>query len=172
MNQVIEASIELLGQLESICAALPAADFSRSSGALSGASVGQHVRHTIEFFVCLEEGFHSGVVNYDKRERNHAIESDKDIALLAIRSIRRFVSANTIDKEMTLEVSYDREGEQTVRMATNYFRELAYNVEHAVHHAAIIKIGLREITESIHLPEHFGVAVSTVRHHESVVRVS
>jgi hypothetical protein len=43
-------------------------------------------------------------------------------------------------------------------------RELAYNIEHTIHHMAIIKQSIIEHFTYIDLPEYFGVASSTVRY--------
>ena len=46
---------------------------------------------------------------------------------------------------------------------TNYFRELLYNLEHSIHHQALIKIALYRIPH-IKIPETFGVAPSTLEY--------
>ncbi len=43
-------------------------------------------------------------------------------------------------------------------------RELLYNIEHAVHHMALIQVAVTNAFPSIELPPHFGVAYSTVQH--------
>jgi hypothetical protein len=131
--------------------------------------VGQHLRHTIEFFLCLENGFRNGIINYDKRAHDKIIESDKILALNAIRNIREFVVATSNDASLRLDVGYDRHTEDCVTIQTNYFRELTYNIEHAVHHMALIKIGVREVADYVRLPKDFGIAVSTLRHNDNYV---
>ncbi|MEI9919232.1 MAG: DinB family protein [Bacteroidota bacterium] len=138
---------------------------------LSNSTIGQHLRHTIEFFLCLENGFREGLINYDKRAHDKLIETDKLIALSAIRRIRRFIVTTTNDCSLRLDVGYDRHSDDCVTIQTNYFRELTYNIEHAVHHMALIKIGIREVAGYVTLPADFGIAVSTLRHnnkHEAV----
>ena len=47
---------------------------------LSGNTIGQHVRHIIEMFQCLEEAWQSGELDYEKRKRDRMIETDKEFA--------------------------------------------------------------------------------------------
>jgi hypothetical protein len=51
---------------------------------------------------------------------------------------------------------------------SNIERELMYNIEHTIHHLAIIKIGLNAVAPQIALSEHFGVAPSTIRHKQNI----
>lgn len=162
--QLIRACTSILDQLEDMVRQISAEDFSKPSTALSTSTVGQHLRHTIEFFLCLEGGFREGVINYDKRAHDKLIESDKFIAINAIRRIREFVTATSEDSLLRLDVGYDRHTDDCVTIQTNYFRELTYNIEHAVHHMALIKIGIREVAGYVKLPPDFGIAVSTLRH--------
>jgi len=170
--QLITASIAILNQLESVVRQLDQKEFCAPSHALSGSSVGQHLRHTLEFFLCLEQGFASGIVNYDRRAHDKLIEADKAIALAAIERIKNFVANQKRDEALRLEVGYERNNDDAVQIATTYFRELTYNIEHAVHHMAIMKIGIREVAPSATLPADFGVAVSTVRYRESALETS
>ncbi|HMJ69511.1 MAG TPA: hypothetical protein VK508_11465 [Cyclobacteriaceae bacterium] len=166
--QLILACASILDQLEDMIGQIRADDFSKPSSALSNSTVGQHLRHTIEFFLCLESGFREGVINYDKRAHDKLIESDKFIAINAIRRIREFVAGVSTDLSLRLDVGYDRHTEDCVTIQTNYFRELTYNIEHAVHHMALIKIGIREVATYVKLAPDFGIAVSTLRHTDAV----
>lgn len=166
--QLILACTCILDQLEDMVRQISADDFSRPSPSLSSSTVGQHLRHTVEFFLCLEGGFREGVINYDKRAHDKLIETDKFIALDAIRRIREFVVTTSIDSTLRLDVGYDRHTDDCVTIQTNYFRELTYNIEHAVHHMALIKIGIREVARYVNLPPDFGIAVSTLRHADAV----
>jgi len=161
--QLVRACVSIIDQLENVVSQIDDIDFSNPSTALN-ATVGQHLRHTIEFFLCLEHGFRDGLINYDKRAHDRLIETDKVIALNAIRRIRRFIVATNNDCALRLDVGYDLHSEDCVTIQTNYFRELTYNIEHAVHHMALIKIGIREVAPYVNLSSDFGVAVSTLRH--------
>lgn len=167
MKQLYQAGKTILTQLADVVNQITEEDFHKPSTALSSSTVGQHLRHTLEFFICLEQGYELGIVNYDKRIHNKAMENDKHIALHTIRQIQDFVSTNQGDKALKLEVGYEPDSEECVTVETNYLRELTYNIEHAVHHMAIMKIGIREVADYVKLPAGFGVAVSTLRYKEN-----
>lgn len=124
-------------------------------------TIGQHVRHVIELFQCLEKGYEHGVVNYEKRKRDLDIETDKALASRLLLEIHNGLGRS--NKELTLEATYDDHSTEPITIATNYFREVAYNLEHTIHHMALIRVGLTEVTTII-LPENFGVASSTVKY--------
>lgn len=160
------ACAHILDQLATLVNALTNEQFTQPSTALSKSTIGQHLRHTLEFFLCLESGFEKGVINYDKRAHDKLIESDRFLALATIERIKQFVSSLEGSKRVRLEVGYDVMQNDFISVDTNGTRELVYNIEHAVHHMAIIKIGVREIAAGIQLPSDFGVAASTMRYHQ------
>jgi DinB family len=164
MDQLLLACRSILTQLEDVVKNIREEDFSKPSTALSQATIGQHLRHTIEFFICLESGFEKGTVNYDKRTHDKMIERDRVIAGESLRRIAQFIATHRNDKMLMLEVAYETESENWVILDTNYWRELVYNIEHAVHHMAIMKIGIREVAPYLSLPPDFGIAVSTLRY--------
>lgn len=169
---ISEACTQILDQLATLIQEIDGCDFTKPSKALSQSTIGQHLRHTLEFFICFEQGFEPGVVNYDKRAHDRLTETDKHKALNTIHRIRSFVSAlRDNNKPLKLEVGFDPDKERYVSIETNAVRELVYNIEHAVHHMAIMKIGIREVAPYISLPPDFGVAASTVRYREAAVSV-
>lgn len=165
--QLSSAAGAILNQLSRLVEQLRDNDMIKPSRALSNSTIGQHLRHTLEFFICLEEGYTKGLVNYDKRNHDKLIETDKFIALGTIQRIIDFVNQQQQDQPLKLEVGYHPTSEESLIVETNYFRELTYNIEHAVHHMAIMKIGIHEVAPYITLPADFGVAVSTLRYHQN-----
>jgi hypothetical protein len=136
-------------------------EYTRPSKILFNASIGQHTRHIIELFLCLENGYETGVVNYEKRKRDYAIESDKQFASKLMKEIYRRLDRPNITLVLEAE---DYEGElTTIAMPTNYYREIAYNLEHTIHHMALIRVGINEVSD-IELPAEFGVAYSTIKY--------
>ena len=142
---------------------LTIAEYSQPSKILFNASTGQHVRHIIELFLCLEQGYKCGVVNYEKRNRDYKIESDKDFAIQLLKDIYQRLERPNIDLVMEAEDYEDESG--VVAIPSNYYREVAYNLEHTIHHMALIRVGINEVS-SIELPDQFGVAYSTIKYRE------
>lgn len=166
-----EACSNILSQLTDLVDQIKEKDFTKPAETLSHSTIGQHLRHTLEFFMCFENGFEQGLINYDKRAHDKIIESDKFLALAAIGRISDFIG-NLNDKPLKLEVGYDLEKESFITIDTTATRELVYNIEHAVHHMAIMKIGIKEIASYIKLAPDFGIAASTIRYKENTVPTS
>lgn len=124
-------------------------------------TIGQHVRHIIELFQCLEKGYPDNSVNYEKRKRDAVIETDKEFALHLLQDI--YSNLNKPNKDLVLQACYDDHSPDPISIPTNYYREIAYNLEHTIHHMALIRVGINEVSD-IQLPEDFGVASSTVKH--------
>lgn len=136
-------------------------EYSQPCNSLFNNTIGQHVRHIIELFQCLETGYDSGVINYEKRKRDTLIETDKEFAKKLLLEIHSGLSRS--NKDLTLEATYDEHSELFINIATNYHREIAYNLEHTIHHMALIRVGITEVS-TIELPDNFGVASSTVKY--------
>jgi uncharacterized damage-inducible protein DinB len=130
----------------------------------NGSTIGQHFRHTLEFFQCLMAGYNPGVVSYDKRDHDTNIEQDRDLALEIVRRAKSFIKKCDLNRAIELEVSYDPDSSEEVIVSSNMSREITYNIEHAIHHMALIKIGIMEICPYVKLPDGFGIAVSTLKY--------
>lgn len=131
-------------------------DYSKPIEYLSNASIGEHTRHIIELFQCAINSYEIGQLNYDNRERNLLIQTNPSFAIEKIDEI-----CNTIEKEnkeINLEsVFFD----EVSHIKTNYFREVIYNLEHCIHHQALIKVAVFQF-EYLNVNANFGVAPSTI----------
>ena len=138
-------------------------EYMRPTKTLLNATIGQHVRHIIELFQALEKGYYEGVVNYEKRKRDYQIETDKELAASLLKEIYQEVEKE--NKEIILEAEDYCDAMQIVSIPSNYYRELAYNLEHTIHHMALIRVGINEVS-CIQLPKEFGVAYSTAKYRQ------
>ncbi len=153
---MIQQSVQTLEQLKHVLTQLPQGVYSEPCEVLSGSSIGQHTRHVIELFQCVLNSYDSTTLCYDHRDRDKTIETDLGTALEAITAIQ-----NNLDKpNKPITIVQQFSGDE-VSVASNYHREVMYNLEHTIHHKALIKVGIRSFCD-MELPEGFGVAPSTI----------
>ncbi|RKS99894.1 hypothetical protein C8C88_1704 [Flavobacterium sp. 123] len=157
INKSLNELIHLLGQLSN-------EDYAESCPELSGASIGEHTRHIIEMFQCLENQYDSGIINYDKRERNVLIQTNTNFAQNQIVSIQDNLEKE--NKNLILQQIID---DEEIRIQSNYLRELLYNLEHCIHHQALIKVAVLK-RSAVFVDENFGVARSTIEYRKRCVQ--
>jgi uncharacterized damage-inducible protein DinB len=158
---LITATQQLFTQLQQTLLVITHTQYTTKSKVLSGASIGQHIRHIIELYIELQKGYQCGTVNYENRKRDYLIETDKLFAQQQMHSILN--NLQQPNKELLLTAAFEIDNDSVSIIKTNYYRELVYNIEHTVHHMALLRIGLNEVS-TITLPENFGIAVSTIKH--------
>lgn len=149
---------ETLTDLSKVITQLTPEQYTLQQAVLSEASIGQHCRHVIEMVQCLLDGYDQAEFSYDDRKRNFEIESNPSYALYCLNELR--VKSNLPNKEMQ---NSNLLFEERVTVKTNYYRELLFNMDHAIHHCALIRIGLMQF-QHVDIPEGFGIAPSTLRH--------
>lgn len=149
---------ELFIQLKELLLALSHQSYCKRMPVLSGATIGEHTRHVIELFQELFSGYETGRVNYEERKRDYLIESNQNIAIEKIDTLSALLQKP--DKPLLLISEYGHSSQ--IAVETNYYRELIYNIEHTVHHMALIRVGVISET-NITLPASFGVASSTLK---------
>lgn len=157
LKHLIEPTLVQLAQTLDL---LTTEQYTQKCEALNGSTIGGHTRHVIELYQCLLNGYHTGKVNYEKRKRDIAVESCNKLACELLNGITK-----AIDKEnrhLLLEGCFSSIADEDYTIATNYFREVIYNLEHTIHHMALIRIGINAL-RAFTLPENFGVAPSTIK---------
>lgn len=157
---ISEKAQTVLQDLGSLIENLSDQEYSESIHHLNGSCIGEHCRHVLELFEELVKGYQTGVVNYELRKRNRQLETDRNFALQKIQSLQSELKRS--DKDLILHQSFV-EGENEHHIVhTNYLRELVYNIEHTVHHMALIRVALQEIGAITRVNDRFGYADSTV----------
>jgi hypothetical protein len=159
-----EPILNLFEQIQYVLDGLTNEQYTEPVKVLSNSTIGQHTRHILEFFIELNKGYESGIVDYDKRIRNRAIDTDKNYTIQVITQIATELAKP--DKDLLLHVE-SGDGESIIfPVFTNYFRELVYNLEHTVHHMALMRIGVNAISD-MEIPKEFGVAASTLKYRKA-----
>ena len=152
-----------LSELSHVIGQLTSSEFSSPLNVLSNSSIGQHTRHSIEMFQCLLKGYEGGEFSYDNRERNLLLETNIEFAQTHLKLICMEIKL----PNKSLNSTYNL-GESIIQVETNFYRELVFNLEHCIHHNALIRIGVNDISD-VAMSEHFGVAPSTLEYRKSCV---
>lgn len=155
---------ENLNEIKKVVLLLTEEQYDHKSILLSQASIGQHVRHIIEFYQSVIFGLEGKMINYDNRKRNLLIETDSNYAVEIIDEINAFLKQDIIDEPIILEGNFCAKEDQEIKIQTSFLRELAYCLEHSIHHQALIKVGLLELDCLPYIDETFGIAPATIRH--------
>ena len=72
------------------------------------------------------------------------------------------IDLSTFNPSNEIQLKSVEAGEEEVK--SSFERELLYCLDHAIHHQALIKIGLKELELSHLVSPDFGVAYSTLRY--------
>jgi uncharacterized damage-inducible protein DinB len=147
---------EQLISLQELLKSIKEDDYQYRSAMLGNNSIGQHVRHVAEMIQCLLNGYDQSIVDYDARKRDVRIETDRLFTLSVLQSF--IGEIHRPDKGLTLQQSLCSES-----IHTTYYRELHYNMEHAIHHMALIRVALREMNLDA-VSGNFGVAYATIQY--------
>lgn len=153
---------EILTEQQNLLRKITAKMYTHNIPSLDGATIGGHTRHIIEFLEILLNSYHTNQINYDERQRNLELEKNPEQAIQAISEI--LSSINLPNKNL---IMHQTVGNVSLEIPTNFFRELLYNIEHCIHHQALIKVAFNEIKMSHLLNKNFGIAPSTIQYRET-----
>jgi len=159
---IVEQMIELLEKISP-------ENYGKPLQLFNGSSIGQHFRHILDFYTCLMAGAAEGRIDYAKRERDAMIENDPQYAQKIFRDILVGTKGITENNpvEIVADFSSDLNQPRPV-VQSSLARELMYAYDHAVHHLAMIKMGLKETCPNLEVDKNIGVAPSTVKHWKEV----
>ena len=157
----------VLNQLSVTLLQLTDEQYSKKCSLLNGSTIGGHTRHIIELFQCLLNGYDAGIVNYEKRKRDTLIETNKQFASDLLHYIGNVT--NLPNKQINLQCALYNDSTELATIETNFYREMIYNLEHTIHHMALIRVGINEVSV-INVPVNFGVAASTIQYNKVCVQ--
>ncbi len=155
-----EISKKQLLELKHILNKVKESDYNRVIPVLENSTLGKHVRHILEFYECLFISNSGDMVCYDDRRRNLLLEENVRFASDYIDEIIDKIEQVDINKRLLLKSKYE---ELDIIMESSLFREITYNIEHTVHHLAIIRIAVSSELKYINLSSDFGYANSTIQ---------
>lgn len=165
-RRILSAAGALLSQGEEMLIRVSQDAYTRRHPVAFNASIGGHYRHCLDHFTRLLRSRGHRDVNYDHRERDARIENEPGEALTLTRHLL-FQLAHTpsdcLASPMRSRCSISDIHEPPPVTQSTFGREMVYVIAHAIHHFALISIMAR--LQQVELPEHFGMAPSTLKHH-------
>lgn len=159
--QAKEAILLTINQVNDLLSQLEPHEYRQPLPEFDGSTLGQHFRHILEFFICLERGIPTGVVDYASRERNLLFEDSPGVAMVSLDSFSEALHA--LQPAATLSLKAEFGGDDRPCYPSTVGRELAFVYDHAIHHLAMIKIGLRCHFPHIQIDRDLGVSPSTIK---------
>lgn len=154
-------------QINQLLSAIHHQAYSMPLQVFNNSTLGQHFRHIFDFYDCLIRGASDGIVDYASRKRNEQMEKDPRYAEQLFREMEQ--SCATLRESQLLEVRADFSSLPTdgrPLVGSTVGRELMFAYDHAIHHLALIKIGMREALPGVAIDEKLGVAPSTLKHRD------
>jgi len=159
------AAIALLEQCAAFIQSLPEEVYTADATTIRGGTIGKHVRHSLDHFAAALSGLASSEpIDYDHRLRDVPMETERESALAAIRSMQAQIDALDEDRlasAVRIRVMLAADGSEAVLPST-LARELAFATHHAIHHHAMMKTIAAEF--GLEIGDAFGKAPSTLNH--------
>ena len=138
--------------------------YTRPLALFNGSSIGQHFRHIIDFYGCLANNALDGRLDYAHRQRDTRVETEPAYAAAMLRQF--YEKLKDMEEAIAVEVVADFSADlnETRPVVTSCIgREMMCAYDHAVHHLAIIKMGLKSTAPEFVMDKNIGVAPSTVK---------
>lgn len=122
-------------------------------------SVGAHFRHNLDFVTNFLRGLKTGKFDYNARERNLRVETERAFAALRFRQAV-FELENLVPAELAKKILVRSETIEDLWCESSPARELEFLQSHTIHHYALISTKLKSLGFAV--PKDFGVAPSTL----------
>ncbi len=138
--------------------------YAAQESAVCSSAIGGHVRHIVDYYGLMLTGVHAGRIDYDLRERDPQVESNRSAGIERLRDLAGQLECFDLQTvPSVIEVKVDLpEGEEPVWSRSSLERELQFILSHTVHHFALI--GTIARLNGCEPGDEFGVATSTLRY--------
>lgn len=163
--QILETNSTIIQQYTTLVKSMNSDEFVTKSKLLEGATIGQHVRHVLEFYMELIKGcdLHCAEVCYDDRKRHLELETNQSLVAKTFEGVEKDILNANLDKPIVVCSKHTSDEHIKTKSESSFHRELVYAMDHAIHHMAIIKLAMKVEFPQIKLNENMGIAPSTLR---------
>jgi hypothetical protein len=131
-------------------------------------AVGPHLRHCVDHFRLLLDGWRSGSVDYDARPRDGRLERDPRAVcdeLAALAGSLAAIRSEDLPRELAV-IQSAAPGRPPLSSPSRLERELVFLSGHTIHHIAIMLLAAR--AAGVDVPSRLAVAFSTEAHRDSL----
>lgn len=135
-------------------------------------AVGPHLRHCVDHFRLLLDGWTAGRVDYDARDRDERAEREPEVMRGALRRVADGLAAiggDDLGRELRVTQSA-APGGRPLASDSRLERELVFLSGHTIHHIAIMVLAAR--ASGVEVPEDLAVAFSTEAHRATTIAKS
>jgi uncharacterized damage-inducible protein DinB len=156
--EVVKQAIDLLDEIS-------LNDYQKELPPHFPSSIGAHIRHVIDHFAAIVGAEHSGVINYNKRNRYGEVEMQPQVAIKKLEEIAEWLTCICtagLDQIVDVTTEIDISHTKSTTCKSTLERELVFAASHAIHHYALIRI--MRTMQGKALPEFFGYAPATITH--------
>ncbi len=131
-------------------------------------STGAHIRHILDHVDAFLAGLENGIIDYDVRIRGSSLETNTGEAAAKIqRQAERLLQiTDNLEKKFIQVRVLTRFDNDFSEYLSTIGREIAFLINHTVHHEAIIRQEFESAGREV--PEFYGYAPSTVAHRKSL----
>lgn len=164
--KISETTNLLIDQLILVISQMDDHEFSRPLELYNGSSIGMHFRHIYDFYGCLINHCQKGSIDYALRDREASIEKNPLIMINKLQQLKAGLSYMDEKEVVNVYSDFEFDDHSRAEVKSSVGRELLYAYDHAVHHLAIIKLGIKQTFPHIDIDKNMGVASSTIRYQE------
>lgn len=164
--RLIQDNVAILHQGIALLRSLDDETFAVRPPGLPSGGVGPQFRHVLDYYRCFVRDVAKARVDYDQRERDPEVETERGAAIARLEQLARDLTALPADVlERSLVVKADGDPAAPVDelwSSSSGRRELMFLASHTVHHYALIAVTLG--AHGVQVAPEFGVAPSTLRY--------
>ena len=137
MNSLIKFNIDTLSKILFLIEPLENV-WSKKNINFNNETIGRHIRHIIDFYLCFKNHIDKDYIDYDSRTRNNKIETDIYFARKQFDEIIYFLkNKNLNDKNINVKMNSSVCNQ---KLHSTLYRELMHVADHAIHHANLVQI--------------------------------
>lgn len=170
LNNLIDSNLSALDSISALLSSLASDRFTQVQRPYFESSLGKHVRHILDHYLCFLRDLNEGLIDYDQRMRDCQLETDRDYALTVVGRIKKGLDTlraeQVISRPLRVLMCNDVDVPNGEVTPSTLGRELQFLQGHSVHHFAIMAVMLRISGDKV--VQDFGVAPSTLVHEKTV----